>query len=331
MATALSALLSWPTVALASGPSPLEELTRLRAALGPACPRLFIKRDDLLSFGMGGNKVRKMQAVAAEAMAARADTLITCGGVQSNHARVTAAAGAALGLHVLLVLNRPAAVHGVEPSTDTGNARLDRLFGADMQFVDSREERARAMEEAAASLIAGGRSPFIVPLGASTPVGAIGFARGVAEVVSAGLSPDAIVHSTSSGGTQAGLVAGCALFGMPARVIGISADDPPAVLTAVIQDLLGGVAERLGAKPASAGADREIVVDDRQVGDGYGVPTPASIEATSLVARREGIVLDPTYTSKAMAGLIALIRDGAFRSGDTVLFWHTGGMPGYFA
>ena len=139
MATALSALLSWPTVALASGPSPLEELTRLRAALGPACPRLFIKRDDLLSFGMGGNKVRKMQAVAAEAMAARADTLITCGGVQSNHARVTAAAGAALGLHVLLVLNRPAAVHGVEPSTDTGNARLDRLFGADMQFVDSRE------------------------------------------------------------------------------------------------------------------------------------------------------------------------------------------------
>jgi len=331
VATALSALLSWPTVALASGPSPLEELTRLRAALGPACPRLFIKRDDLLSFGMGGNKVRKMQAVAAEALAARADTLITCGGVQSNHARVTAAAGAALGLHVLLVLNRPAAVHGIEPSTDTANARLDRLFGAEMQFVDSREARARAMEEAAAELIARGRSPFIVPLGASTPVGAIGFARGVAEVVSAGLSPDAIVHSTSSGGTQAGLVAGCALFGMSARVIGISADDPPAVLTPVIHDLIGGVAERLGAKPASAGADREIVVDDRQVGDGYGVPTPASIEATTLVARREGIVLDPTYTSKAMAGLIAMIRDEAFRPDDTVLFWHTGGTPGFFA
>ena len=331
MATALSALLAWPTVALASGPPPLEELTRLRAALGPGSPRLFIKRDDLLSFGFGGNKVRKMQAVAAEAVAAGADTLITCGGLQSNHARVTAAAGAALGLHVLLVLNRPAAVHGVEPSTDTGNARLDRLFGAEIQFVDSREARAPAMEAAAAELLARGRAPFIVPLGASTPVGAIGFARGVAEIVSAGLSPDVIVHSTSSGGTQAGLIAGCALFGMSTRVIGISADDPPATLTPVIQALIGGIADRLGAKPASVGADGEIVVDDRQVGDGYGVPTPDSIEATTLVARREGILLDPTYTSKAMAGLIAMIRDGAFRPGDTVLFWHTGGTPGYFA
>jgi D-cysteine desulfhydrase/L-cysteate sulfo-lyase len=266
--------------------------------LGDACPRLFIKRDDLLSFGMGGNKVRKMQAVAAEAIAAGADTLITCGGVQSNHARVTAAAGAALGLHVVLVLNRAPAIHDVEPPTDTGNAKLDRLFGAEIQFVDSREARAPAMEEAAATLLANGRAPFIVPLGASTPVG---------------------------------LIAGAALFGMSARVIGISADDSPATLTPVIGSLIAGMAERLGARPASAGADREVIVDDSQVGDGYGVPTPASVEATSLVARAEGILLDPVYTAKAMAGLIAMIRDGAFRPDDTVLFWHTGGTPGYFA
>jgi 1-aminocyclopropane-1-carboxylate deaminase/D-cysteine desulfhydrase-like pyridoxal-dependent ACC family enzyme len=323
--------MSWPLAPLASGPSPLEELKRLRAVLGDACPRLFIKRDDLLSFGMGGNKVRKMQAVPAEAIAAGADTLITCGGVQSNHARVTAAAGAALGLHVVLVLNRAPAIHDVEPPTDTGNAKLDRLFGAEIQFVDSREARAPAMEEAAATLLANGRAPFIVPLGASTPVGAIGFARGLAEVISAGVSPRAIVHATSSGGTQAGLIAGAALFGMSARVIGISADDSPATLTPVIGSLIAGMAERLGARPASAGADREVIVDDSQVGDGYGVPTPASVEATSLVARAEGILLDPVYTAKAMAGLIAMIRDGAFRPDDTVLFWHTGGTPGYFA
>jgi D-cysteine desulfhydrase family pyridoxal phosphate-dependent enzyme len=323
--------MSWPVLPLTSGPSPLEELTRLRAAIGAGCPRLFIKRDDLLSFGMGGNKVRKMQAVAAEAIAAGADTLITCGGVQSNHARVTAAVGAALGLHVVLVLNRPPVIHNVKPALDTGNARLDRLFGAELRFVDSREARAPAMEETAAALLARGRAPFVVPLGASTPVGAIGVARGIAEVVSAGLSPHAIVHSTSSGGTQAGIIAGCALLGMSARVIGISADDPPATLTPVVEGLIAGVADRLGAKPASVGAGREIVIDDRHVGDGYGIPTPASVEATTIVARSEGIVLDPVYTAKAMAGLIAMIRDGEFRADETVLFWHTGGTPGYFA
>src|SRR5215471_12675297 len=134
MATALAALMSQPLVALAPHVTPVDELVRLRAALGPTCPRLFIKRDDLLSFGMGGNKVRKMQAVAAEAMAAKADVLITCGGLQSNHARVTAAAGAALGLSVELVLN------GAAPQTPTGNARLDQLFGATITYVSSREE-----------------------------------------------------------------------------------------------------------------------------------------------------------------------------------------------
>jgi 1-aminocyclopropane-1-carboxylate deaminase/D-cysteine desulfhydrase-like pyridoxal-dependent ACC family enzyme len=284
-----------------------------------------MKRDDLLSFGLGGNKVRKMQAVAAEAIAAGADTLITCGGVQSNHARVTAAAGAALGLKVVLVLN------GRVPDTPTGNTRLDRLFGAEIRHVSAREERAPMMEMAAAEVRAKGGRPFVVPLGASTATGALGFARGLVEIAQSSLRPDVIVHATSSGGTQAGLIAGAALLGLDARILGVSADDPAASLAATIRAILDGVADRLGAKTASLGADRDAEVDDSQVGGGYGVPTPASTEALELVARREGILLDPVYTAKAMAGLIARVRAGELTGDQTILFWHTGGQAGYFA
>jgi D-cysteine desulfhydrase family pyridoxal phosphate-dependent enzyme len=325
MATALAALMSLPSIPLAPHVTPVDEMIRLRAALGPSCPRLFIKRDDLLSFGMGGNKVRKMQTVAAEAMAARADTLITCGGLQSNHARVTAAAGAALGMRVVLVVN------GAPQSRPTANALLDLLFGADVRYVASRDERAPMMASVAAELEAAGRKPFVVPLGASTATGAMGFAQGLTEIASAGLRPDAIVSSTSSGGTQAGLVAGAALLGLRARIVGVSADDSSERLTGVVRDLLGQMAARLGARPASLGVDTDVEVDDAFVGDGYGVPTPASVEALELVARREGILLDPVYTAKAMAGLIDRIRRGEFRADQTVLFWHTGGQVGVFA
>ena len=317
--------MSLPLVTLAPHATPIDDLVRLRQALGPRAPRVLMKRDDLLSFGFGGNKVRKMQAVAAEAMAARADTLITCGGVQSNHARVTAAAGAALGLKVVLVLN------GRAPEVPTGNTRLDQLFGAEIRHVSAREERAPMMEMVAAELRAQGRQPVIVPLGASTVTGALGFARGLVEIAQSSVRPDVIVHSTSSGGTQAGLIAGAALLGLPVRILGVSADDPAPALAAAIRGLLDGAAERLGAKAASLGADREIEVDDTQVGGGYGVPTPASTEALELVARREGILLDPVYTAKAMAGLIARSRAGEFTQGHTILFWHTGGQAGYFA
>ena len=325
MATALAALMSLPAVTLAPHATPVDELTRLRAALGPACPRLLMKRDDLLSFAMGGNKVRKLQTVAAEARAAGATRLITCGGVQSNHARVTAAAGAALGLSVTLVLN------GSEQSPPTGNARLDRLFGADVRLVETRDARAPMMARIAEEARARGETPFIVPLGASTPTGALGFARGVSEI--AGMHPpaDVIMHATSSGGTQAGLIAGCALFGLRVRVIGVSADEPAPALTATITELLAGLVARLGARPESVSGGAPIVVDDTQVGDGYGIPTEASREALEITARTEGIVLDPVYTAKAMAGLLARCRAGEFSSGSTVLFWHTGGLPGYFA
>jgi L-cysteate sulfo-lyase len=325
VATALATLMSLPSVTLSPHATPVDELTRLRTALGPSCPRLFMKRDDLLSFGLGGNKVRKIQTVVAEARAAGADTLITCGGVQSNHARVTAAAGAALGMHVILVLN------GAAPAVATANTRLDRLFGADLHYVTSREERAPAMERLAEAARAEGRRPWIIPLGASTPIGALGFARGVVELATSGLKPDVIVHATSSGGTQSGLIAGCRLFGLSSLVLGVSADDPADRLVAVIIDLLGGIAERLGAKPENVGIGSEIAVDDTEVGEGYGRPTEASTEAIELVARREGILLDPVYTAKAMAGLIRRIRAGALSRDHSVLFWHTGGQVGFFA
>jgi 1-aminocyclopropane-1-carboxylate deaminase/D-cysteine desulfhydrase-like pyridoxal-dependent ACC family enzyme len=325
MATALHALLAVPAVRLAPFPTPIQELERLRAALGPACPRLLMKRDDLLAFGAGGNKVRKMQTVAAEAIAGRYDTLITCGGVQSNHARVTAAAGAALGLRVVLVAN------GEKPETLTGNARLNALFGADVHYVSAREERAPMMEQLAGELRASGRRPLVVPLGASTPLGALGFARAIEELAQSPHRPATIVHSTSSGGTQAGLIVGSALFGLTHEVVGISADDPSAALSATISALIAGAGERLGAKASSVGGDQAVIVDDAFVGDGYGVPTAASREALQLTARTEGIVLDPVYTAKAMAGLIARVRSGAWSPDETVLFWHTGGVPGFFA
>ncbi|MEI6243949.1 MAG: pyridoxal-phosphate dependent enzyme [Acidobacteriota bacterium] len=325
MATALRSLQLIPSIALAPEPTPISDLTRLRAALGPDCPRLLMKRDDLISFGQGGNKVRKMRTVAAEAQKSGATVLITCGGVQSNHARVTAAVGAVLGMKVVLVAN------GVPQPLVTGNARLDALYGADVRYVSARDERVPAMEAAAAEARAGGAHPFIVPLGASTPLGAMGFARGVEELAASPHRPAAIVHATSSGGTQAGLILGCALFGLQTQIIGVSADDPAAALSATIVELLVGAAAQLGASPGTIGADAPASVDDTFVGDGYGIATPASIEATVLLARTEGILLDPVYTAKAMAGLIARVRHGAWSSTDTVLFWHTGGVPGYFA
>jgi D-cysteine desulfhydrase family pyridoxal phosphate-dependent enzyme len=325
MATALATLMSWPSLPLAPHASPIDDLTRLRRALGRTCPRLLMKRDDLLSFAMGGNKVRKMQAVAAEAQADGADVLITCGGVQSNHARVTAATGAALGMKVVLVVNGP------RPDPLTGNALLDELFGADVRYVSSRDLRVPVMEEVAVEVRASGRRPHIVPLGASTSVGAIGFARGVSELAASSFRPDVIIHASSSGGTQAGLTIGCTLFGLTTRVMGISADESTPTLTEIVRRLIAEAGARLGGAPHTVGADRVIEIDDTFVGDGYGRPTRESIEALHLVARTEGIVLDPVYTAKAMAGLIAKIRKQEFGPEDTILFWHTGGQTGLFA
>jgi len=325
MATALATLRALACESLAPHPTPVDRLDRLRQRLGPEAPALFMKRDDLLSFGMGGNKVRKLQTVLAAARAAGADTLITCGGLQSNHCRVTAAAGAVLGLRVVLVVN------GAPQTTPTGNALLDQLFGADVRHVASREARATTMATIADELTELGRRPYVIPLGASTPLGAAGFARGVEELLTAGVSPTVIVHSTSSGGTQAGLIAGCALFGLKTRIIGISADESTATLSSVVRELLEQMGPVLGASAGAIGLDRPIEILDTFVGGGYGIPTTQSREALALTARAEGIVLDPVYTAKAMAGLIHLVRSQQISATDRVLFWHTGGQAGLFA
>jgi 1-aminocyclopropane-1-carboxylate deaminase/D-cysteine desulfhydrase-like pyridoxal-dependent ACC family enzyme len=312
-----------PTIPFAPGATPVEELTRLRAVLGGG-PRILVKRDDAIGFAFGGNKVRKIRLVAADAVAKGAHTLITSGGVQSNHARVTAAAAAKLGLRAILVANGP------PPETPRANALLDRLLGADIRYVSTREERSAAMEDAAASERAAGRIPYVIPVGASTPLGAMAFVHAIDELLEQIPPPDIIVHSSSSGGTQAGLVAGCALAGVPTCVVGISADESRESLTSTVRALIDGVAALTTTAP-SRFARALVDVDDEFVGGGYGVPTKASQEAIELLARTEAIFLDPTYTAKAMAGLLARVRRGAFSSNETVLFWHTGGQVALFA
>ena len=320
------ALASLPSVPFAPEPTPVEEMTRLRTALGGG-PRLLVKRDDTIGFAFGGNKVRKMRLVAADAIARQADTLITCGGVQSNHARVTAAAAAKLGLRSVLVAN------GVRPDRPTANALLAKLLGADIRYVPTREARAPEMDAAAAAERAAGRMPYVIPVGASTPLGAAAFVHAATELFEQIAPPDVIVHSTSSGGTQAGLVAGCALAGVRTRVLGISADEPASSLSADVRRILDGLVDLIGPGGPHARilADAKIDIDDRFVGDGYGVPTPESREAIELVARTEALFLDPTYTAKAMAGLITQVRSKVFQETETVLFWHTGGQVGMFA
>ena len=282
-------------------------------------------RTAAIPFGFGGNKVRKLALVAARAVADGADTLITAGGVQSNHARATAAAAAKLGLRAVLVAN------GEAPERLTANALLDHLLGAEVVYVPSREDRAPMILQVATRLRGEGRKPFAIPIGASTPLGALGFVLAVAELVEQIGAPDVIIHATSSGGTQAGLVAGCRLLGLHTRIVGISADDTSASLQAQIRAIISGIADLLNLDPEKLSKGTAIEVDDRFVGDGYGIPTDDSREAMELAARTEAIFLDPTYTAKAMAGLIAHVRQQKFKENQNVLFWHTGGQVGLFA
>lgn len=311
-------------LSLGALPSPVEELKRLRESLGVA-HRILVKRDDAIPFGFGGNKVRKLAIVVADAVANGADTLITVGGIQSNHARATAATAAKLGLRCHLIAN------GAKPERLTGNALLDGLLGAEVEYVADRTDRVPAMRRTAERLRAAGRRPAEIPLGASTSEGAIGFVRAIGEMMQQGVRPDVIVHATSSGGTQAGLVAGCALHGLSTRVIGVSADDPAADVERTVRTIIAGMAEPLGEPLADVARDVSVEVDDTFVGGGYGVPTPASTEAQQLAARTEALFVDHTYTAKALAALIAYLRDGRIPGDATVLFWHTGGQVGLFA
>ncbi len=309
---------------LAVLPTPLQELDRLGEALGG--PRLLVKRDDLTGLGMGGNKVRKLEYLVADARAQGATTLITAGAPQSNHARQTAAAAARCGLQCVLVLGPTA------PSTLNGNLLLDRLFGARLRWAGARD-RFAVMDEVAAEERAAGRTPYIIPYGGSNAIGAAGYLHAMGELArqaeERGLPIDHIVFPSSSGGTQAGMVVGAQAYGISAHILGISVDKDAPSLRRTVYDLALLTAARHGV-PFELGID-DIAVNADYTGGGYAIMGAPEREAIRLAAATEGLVLDPVYTGRAMAGLLDMIRRGVFAPDETVLFWHTGGAPALFA
>jgi len=326
---ALERLMEIPHLDCGHYPTPLVELRRLRNHLGRG-PRLFIKQDDLTGPVFGGNKVRKLEYVLAKALADEAEVVITIGSEQSNHARITATLAARFGLRTILVLS-PAASSG--SGLKAASLGVGELFGAEIRLVESREERLATMQSIANELRFAGKRVVEIPLGASIPLGALGYVRAAQELASQ-LEQDAsrlthIFHASSSGGTQAGLVVGTRLAGSRARVIGVSPDDPAQSIATEVSKIIAGVESLLEIGDASG--PNKVQVLDGFVGPGYGIPSDESKEALELLAKVEGVLLDPVYTAKAMAALLAWIDEGRLTEDDTVVFWHTGGQLALFA
>jgi len=315
-----------PRLRLAHLPTPLEEMPNL--ALIFQGPRLLIKRDDQTGLATGGNKTRKLEYLMADALAQGADTIVTLGAAQSNHARQTAAATAKLGLKAVLLLR------GEEPPLRTGNLLLDGLLGAEVRWMGPQrqippEKIAGVLEE----LKGAGQKPYLVPYGGSNEVGVWGYVQAMRELLDQleerDLAADYLVVATSSGGTQVGLTLGAKIYGYSGDIMGISVDLPREELLSNLVSLAQATAARWGFD-LSLDRDDFIVYDD-YLGGGYGVLGPPEVEAIRLLATTEAILLDPVYTGRAMAGLIDLIRRGAFRPDEVVIFWHTGGTPSLFA
>ena len=331
LATLRARLDAIPRGHFASRPTPVRALDRLRAALGPEVPELVAKLDAETGFALGGNKVRKLDRVLAPSLLRGVTHLVTTGGPQSNHCRVTAAAAARLGLGCVLVVDGP------QPDPPTGNALLHRRFGAHIHSVPDRSARDAALREVSDEIAQAGGQALVIPLGASTARGSLGYVEALVELHDQlGPEIDRALHifvSSSSGGTLAGLWAGLALLGRDdLDVTAVSADTPAHALRTRAETLAREALVLLETDPDAVDrvAARVDVLDD-QIGDGYGRATEASTEATTLMARSEGILVDPWYTAKAAAGMIHAMRSGRFPTGDRVLFWHTGGQPGIFA
>jgi D-cysteine desulfhydrase family pyridoxal phosphate-dependent enzyme len=303
---------------LAHGPTPLERLDRLSDWLGG--PRLFVKRDDQTGLALGGNKARKLEHLCAEALAQGCDTLVTGGGPQSNHCRMTAAAANRLGLQCHLALA------GSAPDRPTGNLLLDHLLGARLHPTAAREyyEIEASIEAVADDVRAAGGRPYAIPVGGASVTGALGYVDAARELVGQLEEPlDWIVVADGSGGTHAGLLAG---LDAATRILGIDVGTRPD-LDERVPELASATAAAID-RPAPSG---ELHIDHTRFGAGYGQPTPECLEAIRAAARLEGLILDPVYTGKAMAGLIGWIREGRFSERQSVLFWHTGGAPALFA
>ena len=318
-----------PRLRLAQLPTPLEEARRLSESLGG--PRILFKRDDLTGVALGGNKVRKLEFVIGRAVAEGMDSLVVSGGFQSNLARIAAAMGNRLGLQVVLVLGGEPG----EPRLPTGNLLLDHLFGVTVHTVDTspRWEFGTAVEDVAEDLRRRGKRPFVVPLGGSGPEGMAGYVSATQELLAQlselELQPSRLYVPVGSGGTFSGLLLGALNQGATYQVVGISVSRSRDYLLEQLPIAAAAAAESLGLARRPLASD--LCVDDSYIGAGYGAMTEGCRNAISLVARTEGVLLDPVYSGKAMHGLIDHIKTGRIASRETVVFLHTGGWPALFA
>lgn len=319
----------FPRIRLGQLPTPLEPMKRLTEALGG--PRLWIKRDDCTGLSTGGNKTRKLEFLMADALRQKADSVLTQGATQSNHARQTAAAAAKLGLACHILLEDRTGFND-DPYRLNGNVLLDRLHGATISARPGGADMAAEMEKLAEDLRAKGRKPYIIPGGGSNPVGALGYANCALELQSQfgdlGLVPAAIVHGTGSAGTQAGLVAGLVALNSRVPVLGISVRAPKEKQEASVLALAKRTADYLDLGDIMR--PEHISANGDYVGGGYGIPTPGMVDAVRMLAELEGVLLDPVYSGKAMAGLIDLVRKGRFKADSDVIFLHTGGAAALF-
>lgn len=308
-------------------PTPLVALHRLADRLGG--PRIVMKRDDQTGLASGGNKTRKLEYLMGEALACCCDTVITGGAAQSNHCRQTAAAAACCGLECHLVLG------GQQPEVLDGNLLLDDLVGAGIHWAGE-FRKGEKIPEVVEQLQAAGKKPYVIPYGGSSPTGAAGFVEAVpelhAQLAAMDTTVDHIVFASSSGGTHAGLVVGRKIHAGRYQLIGIGIDKGEAgdgPFADHVLQLCRDTAELLGAQADVAASD--IILREQYVGDGYGVVGDLERRAIRLVAETEGILLDPVYTGRAMGGLIDMIEHDEFNKNETVLFWHTGGLPALFS
>ena len=327
----------FPRVPLCHRPTALEPMDRLTAYLGGG-PKLFVKRDDCTGLALGGNKTRKLEFLMADALQAGATTVVTIGGVQSNHCRQTAAAAAKLGLKCELLLPH---VSRFASSTYevSGNVLLDRLFGATLHAVDNMEAVPDRVEQVLQAIRERGEVPYFIPTGGSTPLGALGYVDAAFELAQQAkersLRLDHMLVTTGSSSTHAGLVVGFAAveqsgeFDCRPRITGISVYMRQSEAAATVRKRALETADLLGLDCPDL--DDRITVTDDYLGDGYGLPTEGMVEAVGLAARLEGLLIDPVYTGKTLAGLIDLVRKSHFKPKDNVVFWHTGGTPALFA
>ncbi|TKI04800.1 D-cysteine desulfhydrase [Martelella alba] len=323
-------LARFPRISLGHFPTPLEPLRNLSRYLGG--PQLYIKRDDCTGLATGGNKTRKLEFLLADAVRQGADRVITQGATQSNHVRQTVAGAAKIGLKTQILLEKRVARFG-EDYQRSGNVLLDDLLGGVVvDHLPAGSDMQQAMENLAASLREQGHRPYVIPGGGSNPIGALGYVACAEELLYQSgcqrLRIDQVVHATGSTGTQAGLVAGLNASNSGIPVLGISVRAPQAKQEENVYALAVATWRLLGARGELP--REKVAVNGDYVGEGYGLPTEGTLEALRLTARLEGILLDPVYTGKGMAGLIDLIRQGRFGKDENVVFVHTGGTAGLF-